>query len=67
MPDTVVYASNAGGPEIHVMAMDRDSGDLELVEQVAVPGAPSPSHSQEGSRDGEGAGFLYRRDYQRQG
>jgi len=23
--------------------MDRDSGDLELVEQVAVPGAPSPS------------------------
>jgi 6-phosphogluconolactonase len=42
-PETVVYVSNAGGPEIHVMAMDRASGALDLIERVPVPGAPSPT------------------------
>ena len=40
---TVVYVSNAGGPEIHVMAMDRASGALDLIDKVAVPGKPSPT------------------------
>src|SRR4029077_16326529 len=38
----VVYVSNAGGPEIHVMAMDRASGALELIETVAIPGIDRP-------------------------
>jgi 6-phosphogluconolactonase len=42
-PQTVVYVSNAGGPEIQVMAMDRVSGALDLIERVAVPGKASPT------------------------
>ena len=30
MPDTVVYASNAGTKEIYVLAMNRESGELTL-------------------------------------
>ena len=41
-PQTVVYVSNAGGPEIHVMAMDQASGALDLIEKIAVPGKASP-------------------------
>ena len=41
--DTIVYVSNAGGPEIRVMAMDRESGDLALIETVAVPGTDKPA------------------------
>ena len=40
---SVVYVSNAGGPEIHVMAMDRASGGLDLIEKVTVPGKASPT------------------------
>src|SRR5712691_7849052 len=40
--DTVVYVSNAGGPEIHVMAMNRASGDLDLIETMAIPGIDKP-------------------------
>jgi len=42
-PETVAYVSNAGGPEIHVMAMNRASGVLDLIEAVPVPGAASPT------------------------
>jgi 6-phosphogluconolactonase len=42
-PQTAVYVSNAGSKEIFVFAMDRDSGDLTLLEQVAVPGTDQPS------------------------
>src|SRR5437764_4111479 len=42
-PETVVYVSNAGGPEIHVMALDRASGALDLIEKIAVPGMASPT------------------------
>jgi len=41
-PETVVYVSNAGGPEIQVMAMNRASGALDLVEKVAIPGIDKP-------------------------
>src|SRR5437763_10250712 len=42
-PETVVYVSNAGGPEIHVLAMNRGTGDLDLIDKVAIPGADQPS------------------------
>jgi 6-phosphogluconolactonase len=42
-PETVVYVSNAGGPEIRVMAMNRASGALDPIETMAVPGKPSPT------------------------
>src|SRR5438876_320614 len=44
-PDTVVYVSNAGNKEIHVLAMNRDSGELALLYKVSVPGTDKPSLS----------------------
>src|SRR5262245_11254639 len=48
-PETVVYVSNAGGPEtppeIHVLAMNRAKGDLTPIERVAIPGADKASPS----------------------
>ena len=44
-PETIVYVSNAGSTEVHVLAMDRASGDLDLVERVPVPGGGQPSPS----------------------
>jgi 6-phosphogluconolactonase len=42
-PATVVYVSNAGSKEILSFAMDRDSGELDPVERIAVPGTTVPS------------------------
>jgi len=44
-PDTVVYVSNAAGKEIYVLAMNRESGELTLLDKVAVPGTDKPSPS----------------------
>lgn len=44
-PETVVYVSNAGGPEIHVLAMNRASGDVDLIEKISIPGVDKPSPS----------------------
>ena len=44
-PDTVVYVSNAGSKEIYVLAMNRDGGDLSLLDKVPVPGTDKPSPS----------------------
>jgi 6-phosphogluconolactonase len=44
-PETIVYVSNAGSTEVHVLAMNRASGDLDLVERVPVPGGGQPSPS----------------------
>jgi 6-phosphogluconolactonase len=44
-PDTVVYVSNAASKEIYVLAMNRDSGDLTLLDKVSVPGTDKPSPS----------------------
>ncbi|HEV2336779.1 MAG TPA: lactonase family protein [Stellaceae bacterium] len=41
--ETIVYVSNAGAPDIQVMAMDRASGALDLIERVAIPGADGPA------------------------
>ncbi len=42
-PETVVYVSNAGRKEIFVLAMDRVTGALELIEKTLVPGTDEPS------------------------
>lgn len=42
-PDTVVYVSNAGDPSIGVLAMNRATGDLDLIDTVAIPGTDKPS------------------------
>jgi len=42
-PETAVYVSNAGSNDIYCLAMNRESGDLTLIEKVAVPGADKPS------------------------
>jgi 6-phosphogluconolactonase len=43
MVATVVYVSNAESKDIHVLAMDRESGELALIEKVPVPGTDRPS------------------------
>jgi len=40
---TIVYVSNAGDPSIGVLAMNRSTGDLELIDKAAIPGADKPS------------------------
>jgi 6-phosphogluconolactonase len=42
-PQTVVYVSNAGDPSISILAMDRKSGDLQLIDKTAIPGTEGPS------------------------
>jgi 6-phosphogluconolactonase len=43
-PETVLYVSNAGGPEIYVMGMNRTTGDLDVIDKVKVPAdKPSPA------------------------
>ena len=42
-PETVVYVSNAGSKEVFVLAMDRATGILELIEKTPVPGTDKPS------------------------
>src|SRR6202011_3699584 len=42
-PETVVYVSNAGSKEVFVLAMNRATGALELIEKTPVPGADKPS------------------------
>jgi 6-phosphogluconolactonase len=43
-PETVLYVSNAGGPEIYVLGMNRSTGDLDLIDKVKVPvDKPSPT------------------------
>jgi len=42
-PETVVYVSNAASKEIYVLTMNRDSGELTLIEKMPVPGTDKPS------------------------
>jgi 6-phosphogluconolactonase len=42
-PETVVYVSNAGDPSIHMLAMNRASGEFELIDKVAIPETDKPS------------------------
>jgi 6-phosphogluconolactonase len=43
IPDTVVYVSNAASKEVYVLAMNRESGELTLLDKVPVPGTDKPS------------------------
>jgi 6-phosphogluconolactonase len=43
MPQTLVYVSNAGSKEIFVLAMNRTTGALDLIEKTSVPGTDKPS------------------------
>jgi 6-phosphogluconolactonase len=42
-PETTVYVSNAGSKDIHVLAMNRTSGEMTLIEKTPVPGTDKPS------------------------
>jgi 6-phosphogluconolactonase len=42
-PETVVYVANAGDPSIHALAINRASGDIDLIDKIAIPGADQPS------------------------
>jgi 6-phosphogluconolactonase len=42
-PETVVYVSNAGSKEVFVLAMNRATGALDLIEKTPVPGTDKPS------------------------
>src|SRR5882757_8827071 len=42
-PETVAYVSNAGSKEVFVLAMNRATGALELIEKTPVPGTDKPS------------------------
>ena len=44
-PETIVYVSNAGSKEVYVLAMNRQTGALDLVEKTPVPGTDKPSPS----------------------
>jgi hypothetical protein len=43
-PETFVYVSNAGTKDIYVLGMNRDTGELTMIEKVPVPGAEAKSH-----------------------
>lgn len=38
-PDTTVYVSNAGSRDIHVLAMNRNTGEMTPIETTPVPGS----------------------------
>src|ERR1700674_1138545 len=38
-PETAVYVSNAGSRDIHVLAMNRNTGELSLIEKQEIPGS----------------------------
>jgi len=42
---TLVYVGNAESNEIHVLQLDRQSGDLTVIEKVAIPGITKPGIS----------------------
>lgn len=42
-PETVAYVSNAGDPSISVLALNRATGDVDLIEKAPIPGADKPS------------------------
>jgi len=42
-PETFVYVSNAGSKDIYVLGMNRDTGELTMIEKAPVPGAEKTS------------------------
>ena len=58
-PETVVYVSNAGSKEVFVLAMDRATGVLELIEKTPVPGTDKPSPASLPMATSPDKNFLY--------
>src|SRR5580693_9819854 len=58
-PETVVYVSNAGSKEVFVLAMNRATGALELIEKTPVPGTDKPSPASLPMTTSRDKGFLY--------
>jgi 6-phosphogluconolactonase len=58
-PETVVYVSNAGSKDVFVLAMDRATGALALIEKVPVPGTDQPSPSSLPTAMSPDRRFLY--------
>jgi 6-phosphogluconolactonase len=58
-PETVVYVSNAGSKEIFVLAMNRATGALELIDKTPVPGADKPSPASMPMATSPDKRFLY--------
>jgi 6-phosphogluconolactonase len=58
-PQTVVYVSNAGSKDIYVLAMDRATGALDLIEKTPVPGTDKPSPASLPMTTSRDKGFLY--------
>jgi 6-phosphogluconolactonase len=42
-PETFVYVSNAGTKDIYVLGMNRDTGELTMIEKAPVPGSEKTS------------------------
>jgi 6-phosphogluconolactonase len=42
-PETFVYVSNAGTKDINVLGMNRDTGELTMIEKAPVPDAEKTS------------------------
>jgi 6-phosphogluconolactonase len=42
-PETTVYVANAGSKDVYVLAMNRATGALDLIDKTPVPGTDKPS------------------------
>ena len=58
-PDTVVYVSNAASKEIYILGMNRDTGELLMIDRVPVPGTDKPSPSSMPMAVAPNRRFLY--------
>jgi 6-phosphogluconolactonase len=58
-PETTVYVSNAGSKEVFVLAMDRATGALDLIEKTPVPGTDKPSPASLPMATSPDKNFLY--------
>lgn len=58
-PETMVYVSNAGSKEVFVLAMDRATGALDLIEKTPVPGTDKPSPASLPMTTSRDRRFLY--------
>src|SRR5258707_14317973 len=59
VPATVVYVSNDRRKEIYTISMNRENGELTLMDKVPVPGPDKPSPSSMPMAVTPDRGFLY--------
>ena len=58
-PQTMVYVSNAGSKEVFCLAMNRDTGALDLIDKTPVPGTDKPSPASLPMTTSRDKRFLY--------